>query len=81
LKVRALYFASARDAASKSAEEMSIPDGSSVRDLAREMVRTHPGLKALLATAKFSVNLDLATHETRLKEGDVVGLLPPVAGG
>jgi molybdopterin converting factor small subunit len=71
----------ARDLASKSAETLSISEGSSVADLAKEVQRVHPPLRALRNSVKFSVNLTVVDPETTLKDGDEVAVLPPVAGG
>jgi molybdopterin converting factor subunit 1 len=81
MKVKVLYFALARDLASKSAETFSLPDGASVGDVAIEVTKRHPALKALGSSAKFSLNLVVAERDAPLREGDEVGVLPPVAGG
>lgn len=80
-KVRVLYFAAARDLASKSAETLALPEGASIGDAAMEIRRLHPNLKSLRNSAKFSVNLVLVDEAAALKDGDEVGVLPPVAGG
>ncbi|HMD78940.1 MAG TPA: MoaD/ThiS family protein [Nitrososphaerales archaeon] len=79
--VRVLYFAVARELASKSVETFTLSEGSSVGDLAKEVQKTHPALKTLRNSAKFSVNLAVVDDSTILKNGDEVGVLPPVAGG
>lgn len=81
MNVRVLYFASARELASKSAENLSLSEGASVGDLSKEVQRVHPPLKTLKNSMKFSVNLTVVDADTILKEGDEVGILPPVAGG
>lgn len=81
LRVRVLYFASAREIASKSSEGMDLPAGSSLRDLARDLISRHPRLKKLERSIKFSINFDVAEPDAVLEDGDEVGVLPPVAGG
>lgn len=81
MRVRVVYFASARELASTRGETLSLSDGASVEDLARKIMELHPELRPLERSAKFSVNLEVTGSETRLKEGDEVGVLPPVAGG
>jgi len=81
MNVRVLYFASARELASKSTENLALSEGASVGDLSKEVLRVHPPLKSLKNSMKFSVNLTVVDADTILKEGDVVGVLPPVAGG
>jgi molybdopterin synthase catalytic subunit len=81
LKVKVLYFASSREIASASAEGIDLPNGSNLGDLARDMFKRHPGLKKLEKSIKFSINFDVAESDAALKDGDEVGVLPPVAGG
>lgn len=81
MNVKVLYFAGARDLASKSAETLSLPDDASVRTLEGEILRLHPGLSTLRKSIRYSVNLSVVTDGARIKEGDEVGVLPPVAGG
>ena len=81
MKVKALYFASARDFASTAAETLSVPEGSSVEDLVQAALKLHPRLEAVMKSTKLSVNLDVVPPDTTLHDGDEVGFLPPVAGG
>jgi molybdopterin converting factor small subunit len=81
LIVKVLYFAAARDIAMVKSEPMPLRDGSSVKDLAREMLRLHPALKSLKSSIRYSVNLDVVDESSSLRDGDQVGVLPPVAGG
>lgn len=71
----------ARELASKSAETFTLSEGASVGDLAKELQKAHPTLKTLRNSAKFSVNLAVVDDDIILKDGDEVGVLPPVAGG
>ncbi|MDG6983091.1 MAG: MoaD/ThiS family protein [Nitrososphaerota archaeon] len=81
MKVRALYFASARDLAATPAETLSLPEGASVEDLVQAALKLHPKLKAVMGSSKLSVNVEVVPAGTRLRDGDKVGFLPPVAGG
>ena len=75
------YFAAARDAAARGGESLVLADGTSVVDLSDELCRLHPALRKLARSVKFSVNLEVVEPGTVLHESDVVGVLPPVAGG
>jgi len=79
--VKVLYFAAARDLASKKTETISVREGAAVIDLAIELAKVHPGLKKLENSVRFSVNSEVVDGSSPLREGDVVGVLPPVAGG
>jgi molybdopterin converting factor subunit 1 len=81
LNVKVIYFASARDLASTSAETLAVPQGTSLAKLASTIFRLHPALEKLRSSVKFSVNFDVIGTDSRLKDGDEVGVLPPVAGG
>lgn len=81
MKVKVLYFAAARDLAAVSSEHVPLHEGASVGDLAKEATRLHPALKNLEGAVRFSVNYEVADRGARLRDGDEVGVLPPVAGG
>jgi molybdopterin converting factor subunit 1 len=81
LNVKVLYFASARDLASTSAETLTVPEGYSLAGLASTIFRLHPALGKQRSSVKFSVNFDVVGTDSQLKDGDEVGVLPPVAGG
>ena len=81
MRVKVLYFASARELAARSDEALDIREGSSVDDLSSELMRHHPALRKLPNSVRYSVNLELVGQGRLLHESDVVGVLPPVAGG
>ena len=81
MKVKVLYFAGAREIVAKGEESMEIQDGASVDEFSAVLFRVHPRLGKLAGSVRFSVNLEVAGGRTALHESDVVGVLPPVAGG
>ncbi len=81
MKVRVLYFAGAREMVAKGEESMEIQEGASLDDFSAELFRVHPGLGKLAGSVRFSINLEVASGGTALRDSDVVGVLPPVAGG
>ena len=81
MKVNVLYFAAAKELASRKIEQVEVAEGASVGLLAAEILRAHPQLESLRSSIRFSVNLVIAESETKLRNGDEVGVLPPVAGG
>lgn len=81
MRVRVLYFASARDAAAVGSESMQLRDGASVNELAAEIMKAHPAFGKLAGSVRFSINLELVSQRTVLHDADEVGVLPPVAGG
>lgn len=81
VKVKVLYFASARELASRGSESLTLPDGSSLKALVDQVLSLHPGLRPIRRTTRFTVNRELAQDGAVVKDGDEVGVLPPVAGG
>jgi molybdopterin converting factor subunit 1 len=81
LIVKVRYFAGAHEIAKVEAEPLKVSEGASVKELAEEIVKLHPGLKKLRTSVRFSVNMEVAGETRSLRDGDEVGVLPPVAGG
>lgn len=81
MEVKVVYFAAARDLTSSRSETLNMDPESSVESLASVLLTRHPALKKLERSIRFSVNFELADPATRLRDGDEVGVLPPVAGG
>jgi len=63
--------------------ELSLPEGSQVKDLVDSVQVQYPDLGKLLLQKKVvvSVNQEIAHWETALVESDEIALLPPFAGG
>ena len=79
-----LYFASASDHTSKNVE--SLPAPLALRELFPTLEARYPGFKAkVLSSCAVTVNLEYVDLEedghTVIKEGDEVGIIPPVSSG
>ena len=79
--VKVLYFASAQGLANLKSESVRLKKGSSMKDMAAEMLRLHPDLKSIERTIRYSVNFEIADSDVTLHDGDEIAVLPPVAGG
>ena len=79
--VSVVYFAAARDLAALGSEKLKLPEGTRVGDLLEEVMRLHPELRKLEPSIRLSVNFEVAGKRDTLRNGDEVGVLPPVAGG
>ncbi len=81
MRVRVLYFAAVRELVGRSEEERELPDTADVAALAAELEAAHPALAGRLGHVRFAVNEEMARSDAKLRDGDVVALIPPVAGG
>jgi MoaE-MoaD fusion protein len=80
MRVRVLLFASLKDALGPSIE-VEVPDDTDVAALRRALEAAHPAIARFGTRARVAVNEAYAGEDERLSPGDVVALLPPVAGG
>jgi molybdopterin converting factor subunit 1 len=80
MQVRVLFFGILKDVAGKASDEVSLPEGATVRDLLSHYAQDTK-LKAMLGSIAVAVNQEYAALTASLREQDEVGLLPPVSGG
>jgi molybdopterin converting factor subunit 1 len=77
-----LYFAAVRDLVGRPQERLELPrEIAHVADLVRHLERVHPELAGRLVSVRVAVNEEFRGEQHELAEGDVVALIPPVAGG
>jgi len=82
MMIAVLYFAAVRDLVGTTEERVELPVGiATVADLARFLTARHPALEGRLGAVRFARNEAFAANDEPLAEGDVVALIPPVAGG
>lgn len=82
MRVRLLYFAAVRELVGIDEELLDLPVGvADVRGLATLLEERRPTLRGRLSHVRFAVNEEFADADRALGEGDVVALIPPVAGG
>ena len=81
-RVRVLYFAATRDAAGCAEEPMELGDEVvTVGDFARHVAYAHPALADNMSVVRIARNERFAEEAERVEDGDVLALIPPVAGG
>jgi molybdopterin synthase catalytic subunit len=81
MRIRVLLFGQLKDICGRSQEELDIPAGSQVSAVLAHYTKTFPKFAALVSSIACSVNQEYDSGGTILREGDEVGLLPPVSGG
>lgn len=80
MRLTILYFAELRDAVGMSEESIDA-DVATVGALAAVLAERHRAVADRLASIRFARNEAFTKPDEPLAEGDVVALLPPVAGG
>ncbi len=81
MTVKVLYFASFRERVGRDEEARQLPDGCRVAELWRRLASEVPYFAAFPEPPPAAVNLEYASGDRELREGDEVAFLPPVAGG
>ena len=82
MKVQVLYFAAVRDLVGVDGEELDLPPGvGTVRDFVARLEEVRPALAGRMGYVRIARNETFASADERLAEGDVLALIPPVAGG
>lgn len=79
LYINVRYFAVFRERAGRGAESL-YTGASTPSQLYRQLCLLHP-LKLDACCVKVSINSEFASWDARLRDGDVVVFIPPVAGG
>jgi molybdopterin synthase catalytic subunit len=81
MQVRVLPFGVLKDRLASAESTIELPEGSTVAELLLHLQRSEPLLPALFQGIAVSVNAEYAIATQVLRQGDEVGLLPPVSGG
>ena len=82
MKIKVLYFAAVREIVGKDEEEIDLPSSvATIGDLTGHLPAVHASLAGRLASVRLARNETFATNDERIEEGDVIALIPPVAGG
>jgi molybdopterin synthase catalytic subunit len=82
VQVQVRYFAAARELASCESELVTLPaDEVSSADLLELLALRHPRLAPYLGRLRLAINDELRYDAPPVRAGDVVDVMPPVAGG
>jgi len=81
VKVRLRLFGAIKERMKMGEAELELPEGTQVAQLLNLLAGQYPEAREFLPALAVSVNLEYASSHTSLKDGDEVGLIPPVSGG
>jgi molybdopterin synthase catalytic subunit len=82
VRIEVLYFGALRERfGGVRREETTVDGGTTLDQLVDRLCEAHPALTAARGHVKAAVNEDFAAGDRVLADGDVVALIPPVAGG
>jgi molybdopterin converting factor subunit 1 len=79
--MRVLLFAQLKDHTGLSEFELALPGPTTMDDLWRLLITTHPRLEPYRASTRLARNGEYADKNTSFLDTDEVALIPPVSGG
>ena len=81
MRVKVLFFAAARDLAGASETVLELDVGATIADAVIALATAHARLGPHLGRMRVARNEAFADSTEGLADGDVLALIPPVAGG
>ena len=81
MKINVLLFGILKELIGGSSENLELRDGARAREVLVYYSRKVPRFESMIPSLAISVNREYAEADRELREGDEVGLLPPVSGG
>jgi molybdopterin synthase catalytic subunit len=81
MKIGVLFFGVLKEVFGRSSATVDLPEGARVREVLFYYAREAPKFEAMMPSLAISVNQEYSGADRALRDGDEVGLLPPVSGG
>src|SRR5438270_8739461 len=81
MRIRVLLFGQLKDIVGKPEETLELEPGASLSDLVAHYGHRFAQFQPLSRSIACALNQEYAPASALLKDGDEVGLLPPVSGG
>lgn len=81
MRVRVLFFGVLKDLVGRAEDSLNLAEHATLADVLRHYESQVPKLGPMASSLAMSINHEYAAPNQGLKEGDEIGLLPPVSGG
>ncbi len=82
IEIKVMLFANIRDLTGKEELVLQVEDGITVSDALRIIKESLPMLERLpIDSFMVAVNMEYASRNYLLKDGDIIAIIPPVGGG
>lgn len=81
MKVTVQFFSFLRQVTGRDELPVDLPAQATIGELLGELYRRFPRLQEAEKTTLIAIGVEFAKRESRLQEGDVVSLMPPLQGG
>ena len=81
MKITIQVFSFLRQWVGQNEFALDLPDGSTVADALAQLHAKFPCLKEAEKTTLIAIGVEFATQSTKLRDGDVLSLMPPLQGG
>lgn len=81
ITVKVLLFAQLKDRFGTDELFVSLPYGSTGKDLIRHFAQQNPKVEGLLEVSRLAVNCEYGSPDHVLQDGDEAAIIPPVSGG
>ena len=81
ISVTLKLFAAYQETLGQPDMTLTLPAGTTVKDLCDRICSQYPDLKRWQDLTRFGINLQFVEADTPLSDGDEVVFIPPVSGG
>ena len=81
MKVRAQLFSRLKEIAGEPAIDVEVHENASAGELFASLVGKYPALRSFENSVLFGIGVEFVGKEHKLRDGDVVAIMPPVQGG
>lgn len=81
MKITVQLFGCLRQYTGRNELSLDLPDNATVSDALTQLYEKFPRLKEADKTTLIAIGVDFATRATKLHNGDVLSLMPPLQGG